>query len=73
MAFFDSPCISAANLRGTITGLSVALAGSDNAGDNITLKGTTNTAGTRMSLVYRLNASASGRCETDDGTGTLSK
>ena len=67
-----SPGISE-NLKGTIAGLNVILAGSDAIGDNITFKGTTNAIGSQMSLSYVLNAGASGRCETDNGTGILSK
>jgi hypothetical protein len=73
ISFADSPCISSANLKGTITGMNLVLAGSDSVGDNITFRGSTNASGTQMSLAYVLNASASGRCETDNGTGTLSK
>lgn len=72
-SFIGSPCIESANLKGAIVGLNVTLSGSDSIGDSITLHGTTNTSGTQMVLRYTLNAGASGRCETDNGTGTLIK
>jgi hypothetical protein len=72
-SFLNFPCLTAASLKGAITEMNVTFAGSDSAGDNVTLKGTSNTAGTQMSLSYVLNAGASGKCETDNGTGTLTK
>ena len=72
-SFTNSPCISNANLKGSIAGLNVSLAGYDSVGDNVTFNGTTNSSGTEMSLAYIINAGASGRCETDSGMGTLSR
>jgi hypothetical protein len=68
-----SPCLSSANLQVTVSGLNVVLAGSNTKGDSITFKGTIDTAGSQLSMSYVLNASASGKCETDDGAGTLDK
>ncbi len=68
-----SPCLSSANLQVTVSGLNVVLAGSDANGDSITFKGTVDSAGTQLTMTYVLNASASGKCETDDGSGTLDK
>jgi hypothetical protein len=72
-SFLNFPCLAAASLKGTITGMKVTFAGSDSAGDSATLEGTSNTAGTQMSLSYVVNGGASGKCETDNGTGTLTK
>ena len=68
-----SPCLRNANLQLTVSGLNVVLAGSGPNGDSITFKGTVDSAGTQLTLNYILNASASGKCETDDGAGTLDK
>lgn len=72
-SFLNFPCLSAATLKGKLSGGNVTLVGSDRIGDSIILKGTSNSAGTQMSLSYSLNASASGKCETDTGTGMLRK
>jgi hypothetical protein len=68
-----SPCLRSANLQVTVSGLNVVLAGSSAKGDSITFKGTVDSAGTQLTMNYILNASASGKCETDDGAGTLDK
>jgi hypothetical protein len=68
-----SPCLKSANLQVTVSGPDVVLAGSNANGDSITFKGTLDSAGTQLSMTYILNASASGKCETDDGAGSLDK
>jgi len=68
-----SPCLRSANLQVSVSGPDVVLAGSDANGDSISFKGTVDSAGTQLTMTYVLNASASGKCETDDGTGTLDK
>jgi hypothetical protein len=68
-----SPCLRNANLQVTVSGLNVVLSGSGPKGDSITFKGTVDSAGTQLTMTYILNASASGKCETDDGAGTLDK
>lgn len=68
-----SPCLRNANLQVTVNGSSVVLAGSSVGGDSITFNGTLDSAGTQLDMKYILNASASGKCETDDGAGTLDK
>ena len=70
---FNADCLKNAHLEVTVKGSTVVLAGSDKEGDNITLRGTLDNTGTLLTLTYVLNGSASGRCETDDGTGTLGK
>lgn len=69
----NSHCLKAAQLVVTVTGSTVVLAGSDKAGDNMTLRGLLDNTGTLLKSAYILNGSATGGCETDDGTGTLTK
>jgi hypothetical protein len=69
----NSECLKGAKLQVTVTGTKVVLAGSDEQGDNITVRGTIDGTGTLLKSAYILNGSASGRCETDDGTGELAK
>ena len=68
-----SHCLKNAHLEVTVTGSSVVLAGSDPQGDNITVRGSLDETGTLLDSTYILNGSATGACETDDGTGTLQK
>ena len=68
-----SKCMKSANLQVTVSGVSVVLAGSDEKGDNLTIRGSLDTTGTLLSSTYILNGSQGGGCETDDGTGTLQK
>jgi hypothetical protein len=69
----NSECLKGAQLQVTVTDSNVVLAGSDEQGDNITVRGTLDGSGTLMKASYILNGSATGRCETDNGTGNLSK
>jgi len=69
----NSHCLKGAKLQITVAGTKVVLAGSDPEGDNLTLRGTLDPTATMLQSSYILNASASGRCETDDGTGSLAK
>ena len=69
----NSNCLKDLQLQVTVTGSRIVLAGSDSDGDNITLRGTIDKTGTLVKSTYILNGSATGRCETDDGTGTLAK
>ena len=69
----SSDCLQGTKLQVTVTNTKVVLAGSDEEGDNITLRGTVDATGTRMKSTYILNGSASGKCETDDGAGDLAK
>ena len=68
-----SPCLRDADLQLTINGSSLVLAGMDQEGDTITFKGSVDASGTQLTMTFILNGSASGRCETDDGSGTLTK
>jgi hypothetical protein len=69
----SSDCLRGAKLQALITGTSVVLAGSDEEGDNLTIRGTLNASDDIMKASYTLNGSATGRCETDDGKGQLAK
>jgi hypothetical protein len=69
----SSDCLRGAKLQTLITGTSVVLAGSDEEGDNVTIRGTLNASGDIMKASYLLNGSATGTCETDDGKGQLAK
>ena len=69
----NSDCLKGVQLEVTVTGSQVVLAGSDEEGDSMTVRGTVDKTGTLLKANYILNGSASGRCETDDGTGSLAK
>ena len=69
----SSDCLKAAKLQITVVGSKVVLAGSDDEGDNITVQGTVDASGTLLRSGYILNGSATGKCETDDGSGDLAK
>ena len=69
----NSDCLKDAQLQVTVTGSKVVLAGSNKEGDNITVRGTVDSTGTLLKSTYILNGSATGKCETDDGTGDLAK
>jgi hypothetical protein len=68
-----SRCARNADLEVTTDGPYIELAGSDPDGDSITIKGVLDAKGTQLSMTYIVNGSPSGRCETDDGSGTLTK
>jgi len=69
----SSDCLKDVRLEVTVTGSKVVLSGSDESGDNITVRGTVDKTGALLKASYILNGSATGRCETDDGTGNLAK
>src|SRR5213592_1132896 len=69
----NSDCLKDVRLEVTVTGSNVVLAGSDESGDNITVRGTVDKTGTLLKASYILNGSATGRCETDNGKGNLAK
>jgi hypothetical protein len=69
----NSDCLKDLQLQVTVTGTKVVLAGSDEHGNNITVRGTLDKTGTLLKSTYILNGSATGRCETDGGSGTLTK
>ena len=69
----NSDCLKGVQLEVTVTGSKIVLAGSDEEGDNITIRGTVDKTGTLLKSTYILNGSATGKCETDSGTGNLAK
>jgi hypothetical protein len=69
----NSECLKGAQLELTTNGSTIVLAGSDEEGDSLTLRGNLDSTGTQLKASYIMNGSASGRCETDDGTGSLAK
>lgn len=69
----NSHCLKGAQLQVTVSGSTVVLAGSDKTGNTMTLRGSLDDTGTLLKSDYILNGSAGGGCETDDGTGTLTK
>lgn len=69
----NSNCLKHVRLQVTVTGSQVVLAGSDEAEDNITVRGTVDKSGTVLNSSYILDGSATGKCETDAGTGILTK
>ena len=72
-ATLNSDCLKDVRLEVTVVGSKVVLAGSDEDGDNITVRGTLDKTSTLLKAKYILNGSATGRCETDDGTADLAK
>lgn len=71
----NSDCLTSSQiqLQVSINGSKIVLAGSDESGDNITVRGTLDKASQSLESTYILDGSATGRCETDDGVGTLEK
>jgi hypothetical protein len=72
-ASLNSDCLKGVQLQVTVTGSKVVLAGSNEAGHNLTVRGTLDKTGTMLKSTYILNGSATGSCETDDGSGDLVK
>jgi hypothetical protein len=68
-----SRCLRDADLNVTTAGSNVVMAGANPKGDTITFKGSLNDTATQLTVTYIINGSASGECETDDGSGTLKK
>jgi hypothetical protein len=69
----NSDCLKDAQLQVKLTGSEITLAGSNEAGDDITVRGALDKTGTALKASYILDGSATGKCETDAGTGTLTK
>jgi hypothetical protein len=69
----NSDCLKDVRLEVTVKGPEITLSGSDDEGNNITVRGKVDNTGTMVKANYILNGSASGRCETDGGTGNLAK
>ena len=69
----SSDCLKDGSLHVQVNGASIVLAGGDSEGNHITFRGTIDKTGTLLNLNYVLNGSASARCESDDGAGTMGK
>jgi len=69
----SADCMKDGTVRATVNGANVVLAGGDEEGNHITFEGSFDQSGTVLNLKYVLNSSASARCESDDGTGTMVK
>ena len=69
----NSECLKDVEMQVTVTGSNVVIAGSDEEGDSLTVRGTVDSTGALLKASYIMNGSASGRCETDDGSGSLAK
>jgi hypothetical protein len=61
------------DLHVIVHGSNAALAGMDEVGNTITFQGTIDKTGRVLTLNYVTNGSASGKCESDDGTAHLVK
>ena len=61
------------DLHVIVNGSNAVLAGTDEVGNTITFEGTIDTTGRVLTLNYVTNGSASGKCESDDGTAYLEK
>ena len=68
-----SSCVKRAQLKVKVEGSKVELAGSDEHGDNLTVRGTLDDTGTILNSTYILDGSATGKCEPRAGKGTLTK
>jgi hypothetical protein len=61
------------DLHVIVKGSNAVLAGTDEVGNTITFDGTIDKTGTVLTLNYVTNGSATGKCESDDGTAYLEK
>ena len=68
-----SDCLDSPRLTVTVDGSDVRLEGNDAKGDGVSFKGTVDSTGTVLELTYIINGSPSGRCEIDNGTGSMGK
>jgi hypothetical protein len=68
-----SDCLKSHRLHVRLADSNVELAGSDADGDIVTFSGTVDNTGTMLKLNYIVNGSPRGKCQIDDGTGTMAK
>jgi hypothetical protein len=61
------------DLHVIVNGSNAVLAGTDEVGNTVTFEGTIDTTGRVLTLNYVSNGSATGKCESDDGTAHLDK
>jgi len=69
----SADCMKDGTIHASMAGSNVVLAGGDEEGNHITFEGSLDQSGTVLNLKYVLNGSASARCESDDGVGTMVK
>jgi len=72
-ATLNSQCLHQAQMEISVNGSTVVLAGSDEEGDSLTIRGALDPTNSLLQVSYVLNGSASGRCESEIGTGNLGK
>jgi hypothetical protein len=72
-ASHNSSCLKDLRLQAFADGRQLVLAGTDDAGDTVTLRGKIDNTGTLLTWKYVSNGSMSGRCESDTGSGTMGK
>lgn len=72
-ASLASDCFKDGDLHVTVTGATVVFAGHDPEGNNITFRGGLDNSRTILKMHYVVNGSASARCESDEGEGSLGK
>ena len=72
-ASLASDCFGDGDLHVIVTGETVVFAGHDAEGNNITLRGGLDDSRTILKMHYVVNGSASARCESDEGDGSLGK
>jgi hypothetical protein len=68
-----SDCLDNPRLTVTVNGSNVVFEGNDAKGDGVSFRGTLDSTGTVLELNYIINGSPSGRCEIDNGTGSMGK
>lgn len=68
-----SDCLDSPRLTVTVNGSNVVLEGVDAKEDFVSFRGTLDSTGTVLKLNYVINGSPSGRCEIDNGTGSMGK
>jgi hypothetical protein len=66
-------CFKDTALQVMVNGATVVLSGSDPEGNNVTFRGGFDSSRTLLKMHYAVNGSASARCESDEGEGTLGK
>jgi hypothetical protein len=72
-ASLASDCFTDSVLHVTVDGSTVVFAGSDSGGNSITFRGGLDSSRTLLKMHYVVNGSASARCESDEGEGSLGK
>ncbi len=72
-ASLASDCFKDGALQVTVKSSTVVFAGSDAEGNNITFRGALDDSRTLLKMHYVVNGSASARCESDEGEGSLVK